>query len=43
MLGHMSGTISGGGILLSEEDLDWAGQRVGSRGGGKDSRGIGLC
>ena len=43
MLGHMSGTISGSGILLSEEDLDCAGQLVGSKGGGEDPRGIGLC
>ena len=38
-LGHLSCLISKGDILLSEEDLDWVGQCVGSKGGG-NSRGF---
>jgi hypothetical protein len=42
-LGYLWCQISKGDVLLSDKNLDWAGQRVGSTGSGGNSRGIGLC
>jgi hypothetical protein len=43
MLGHLPCQISKGDVLLSDENLDRASQCAGSKGGGENSRGIGLC